>query len=398
MYVQVCTDKICRINFLMNKVTDISLADDSFISLHVQLHNQLRQLIHSGRWANATRIPSENELTSHLNISRSTVRLALQQAELEGLIERIAGRGTFVAYVPTHGHKSRLIAFVTGGIDAENHLLMLNGAEQEVRTQGYQLVFKTAKNQEEELRIFDCAEQDDLAGFLLWPNANSTQEATSDVARYQNVPAPIVLMDRKIAGLNCDCVTSDNYGGARALMQHLVGLGHKQIIFMTHEILEIFPVMERYRAYCEVLEEAGIPTLEPWIIGQPNTEIGASYALQSSLDPQSLEIQQIKRYMTSNKQRPTAIFALNDWLALLGMRAMKQLNLKVPDAISIAGFDDIDLAVHLEVPLTTVAQNPFLIGKRAAQLLLDRLENNTDSARLDFIPTELRIRSSTSRI
>ena len=76
----------------MNKVTDISLAEDSFISLHVQLHNQLRQLIHSGRWPNASRIPSENEFTSHLNISRSTVRLALQQAELEGLIERIAGR------------------------------------------------------------------------------------------------------------------------------------------------------------------------------------------------------------------------------------------------------------------------------------------------------------------
>lgn len=102
----------------MNKVTDILLAEDSFISLHAQLHNQLRQLIHSGRWPNASRIPSENELTSHLNISRSTVRLALQQTELEGLIERIAGRGTFVSFIPKNDHQSRLIAFVTGGIDA----------------------------------------------------------------------------------------------------------------------------------------------------------------------------------------------------------------------------------------------------------------------------------------
>ena len=89
---------------------------------------------------------------------------------------------------------------------------------------------------------------------------------------------------------------------------------------------------------------------------------------------------------------------LNDWLALLSMQAMKQLGVKVPDAISIAGFDDIDLAVHLEVPLTTVAQDPFQIGKRAAQVLLDRLENNTQSARLEIIPTELRIRSSTAKV
>lgn len=382
----------------MNKVTDISLADDSFISLHVQLHNQLRHLIHSGRWLNATRIPSENELTSHLNISRSTVRLALQQAELEGLIERIAGRGTFVSYMPAKDRKSRLLGFVTGGIDAENHLLMLNGAEQEVRAHGYQLVFNTARSQEEELRILDCVEQDNISGILLWANANSAQAATANVGRYQQVPVPIVLMDRKIFGFNCDCVTSDNYGGARGLMHHLIDLGHKRIVFMTHDILEIFPVMERYRAYCDVLEEAGLPLIEPWVIGQPNVEISASYALHSSLDKSSREIQQIKNYMSTTQPRPTAIFALNDWLALLGLQAMKQLELQIPDALSIAGFDDIDLAVHLEVPLTTVAQDPFQIGKRAAQLLLDRLENNTHRARLEIIPTELRIRSSTARI
>jgi DNA-binding LacI/PurR family transcriptional regulator len=387
-----------KVHFLMNQVTDITLADDSFISLHVQLHNQLRQLIHSGRWLNATRIPSENELTSHLNISRSTVRLALQQAEIEGLIERIAGRGTFVSYTPAKDRASRLIGFVTGGIDAENHLLMLNGAEQEVRAHGYQIVFSTAKNQDEELQILERLNADGIAGVLLWANARSAQTSTANGGRYKQIPVPIVLMDRKIAGFSCDCVTSDNYGGAQALMRHLINLGHKRIVFMTHEVVEIFTVMERYRAYCDVLEEAGLPTVAPWMIGQPNTEISASYALQSSLDQSSPEIQQIKHYMSTAQPCPTAIFALNDWLALLAMQAMKQLGVKVPNALSIAGFDDIDFAVHLEVPLTTVAQDPFQIGKRAAQVLLDRLENNNRSARLEIIPTELRIRSSTTSI
>jgi len=382
----------------MNKVTDISLAEDSFISLHVQLHNQLRQLIHSGRWPNESRIPSENELTSHLNISRSTVRLALQQAELEGLIERIAGKGTFVAYIPTTNHERRLIAFVTGGIDAENHLLMLSGAEQEVRTQDYQMVFNAAKNQEEELAILERVEQDNIAGVLLWPNAHSTRSNESTITRYKQVQVPIILMDRKIPGFDCDCVTSDNYGGTMTLMRHLIELGHQRIVFLTHDIMEVFPVMERYRAYCDALEEAGLQAVEPWIIGQAGTEITASYALESSVDKKSLEIQQIKNYILNTQPCPTVIFALNDWLAVLALRALKQLELKVPDAISVAGFDDIDLAGHLEVPLTTVAQNPFAIGKKAAQLLLNRLATRAADTKLEVIPTELRIRSSTSRV
>jgi GntR family transcriptional regulator, arabinose operon transcriptional repressor len=383
---------------LTNKVTDLSLADDSFISLHAQLHNQLRQLIQSGRWPNASRIPSENEITDHLNISRSTIRLALHQAELEGLIERIAGKGTFVAYKSVKDHDRRLIAFVTGGIDAENHLLMLNGAEQEVRARGHQIVFNAAKNQEEELHILKRLQEDNIAGILLWANAHTTRSNESRIAQYKQIHIPIVLMDRKISGFDLDCVTSDNYGGAKTLMRHLIDLGHRHIVFLTHDVMEIFPVMERFRAYCETLEEAGLPTAQPWVIGQKGIEISASYALQSSVDKKSIEIQQIKDYLSSPQPRPTAIFALNDWLAVIALQAIKQLGLTIPDTLSIAGFDDIDLAVHLEVPLTTVAQDPFAIGKRAAQVLLDRLTTTPANTKLEIIPTELRVRSSTSKI
>jgi DNA-binding LacI/PurR family transcriptional regulator len=75
---------------------------------------------------------------------------------------------------------------------------------------------------------------------------------------------------------------------------------------------------------------------------------------------------------------------------------MKLLNLPIPDAMSIAGFDDTDIAMHLDVPLTTVAQDPFMIGKRAAQLLIDRLEGYSGAMHTEIIPTQLRIRSSTS--
>ena len=101
----------------MTKISDIQLYHDSLVSLHTQIHSQLRHLIMSGHWPKGSRIPSETQLTTHLHVSRSTIRLALQQVELEGLIERIPGKGTFVAYVPTQGSQKQLIAFVTSDLE-----------------------------------------------------------------------------------------------------------------------------------------------------------------------------------------------------------------------------------------------------------------------------------------
>lgn len=380
----------------MNKVSDIVLFHDSFISLHVQLHNQLRQLILSGRWPSGSRIPSENQLTSHLNISRSTVRLALQQAELESLIERHPGKGTFVANHRSRSSQSRLIAYMTCGFDSETHTLMLNGADDEVKAYGYRIIFRNVQSRDEEMDVLKRLKADGVDGVLLWPTANGSASRQENMAHYRQVNVPMVVMDRQIYGVECDCVTSDNYGGAYALMRHLVELGHQHVVFLSHHETELLTVIERYRAYRDVLEQGGLTPAAPWFIGQPGYEIGASYILRSSVDAESPEFQQIKDYLLNAQPRPTAIFALNDYLAVLVMRVVKSLGIRVPDDISVVGFDDIDLSVHLDVPLTTVAQDSFAIGKRAASLLIERLEGYTGPARIEIIPTQLRIRSSTS--
>jgi DNA-binding LacI/PurR family transcriptional regulator len=143
------------------------------------------------------------------------------------------------------------------------------------------------------------------------------------------------------------------------------------------------------------LQEAGLPVTDPWLIGQPGKEIGATLALRLSLDSNSPELHQIRDLMLNANPRPTAIFALNDYLAVLAMQAMRSLDLHVPDDVSVGGFDDIDLAAHMQVPLTTVAQDSFTIGKLAAQRLIERLEGYSGPAHCEIVPTELRIRSST---
>lgn len=375
----------------MNKVSDIQLADNSVISLHAQLHNQLRHLIMSGRWAYGSRIPSENQLTSHLKISRSTIRLALQQAELEGLIERVAGRGTFVAYSHGQDRQQRLIAFVVADLDTENNLFMLNGAESKAREYGYRIIFHNVRNLQDECHILSTLGQDNVDGILLWPCS-----AQTDTHYYENLHVPVVMMDRLVAGYDCDLVTSDNYGGGRQLMQHLLGLGHQRIVFASHHQFELLPVAERYRAYCDALREAGLPQAAPWLVGEPDSEMSMGRVLRSTFDYKSPELRQFQALMAQANPQPTAIFAMNDYIAILTLRALKLMQIPVPHVISVAGFDDSYLAANLEVPLTTVAQDSFMIGKCAAALLLQRLEGYTGPSRQKTIPTQLRIRSSTA--
>jgi DNA-binding LacI/PurR family transcriptional regulator len=377
----------------MNKVADIIISQESVVSLHVQLHNQLRQHILSGYWPINSRIPSENQFAEHLGLSRGTIRLALQQAEVEGLIERIAGRGTFVAYTPAKDRKDRLIAFVTCDFDSENQLLVLTGIEGEAKARGYQVVFNKAKNRQEEIELLRGF-QEKKAGVALWPNGSDTPHQNARV--YQQLRIPIVLLDRKIHGFDCDCVTSDNYGGARALMQHLIELGHRDIVALSHHGMDLSSVRDRYCAYQDVMEASGLKSQKAWLIGQPGKEMSFHRAIRSSVDNKSPELQQIKEHMINAKPYPTAIFAVNDLLAVLAMRTMKLLGIAVPHVVSVAGFDDTDLAAHLEVPLTTVAQDPFSIGKKAAQMLIDRLEGFVGPVNHHIIPTQLRVRSSTA--
>lgn len=390
------TYKVYAVYASMNKVTDLTISPNSFVSLHVQLHNQLRHLILSGRWANGSRLPSENEFVRHLKISRSTVRLALQQAEVEGLIERFAGCGTFVAH-QNDANKRRMVAFITHRFDSDSLLVILKGAEEEARKRGYQIILNTVQSQQEEIEVLQRLKDEHVVGVLIWPHPNASKNDTQNGDKYASIGLPMVVMDRSIDGIECDFVTSDHYGGAEALMQHLVDLGHERIVFLTHQHTTLLSVRERYRAYCDVLQRNGLSPQEPFIIGEPDTELGTSDSLRILSSTKSHELECIRDYLLNTTSRPTAIFALHDYVAILAMRAMKLVDLSVPQAMSIAGFDDIDLTSYLEVPLTTVAQDHFTIGKQAASRLFDRLEGYTGSAVTDVIPTQLRVRASTSR-
>lgn len=382
---------------MKTKLSAIKLDSDSYISLHIQLHNALRQLIISGRWQHGERIPSEPQLAKHLNISRSTVRIALQKAEVEGLIKRAAGRGTFVCYESERRSDTRFVGYVTRSFHNEIHRVLLSSVETELRSEGYNVIFSNAVNNDEEVKVLEQLLDDDIAGLILWANANVTEGQRAILGQYQDRNIPIVFIDRFVNDVPADYVGCDNFGGTYALMQHLIELGHQDIVFLKHNISNLFPIDERYRAFQAAIDEHKLAQHPIWKINSPHHDEFFETDIFQLLDDEDAALNtQIIDLIEKASPRPTAIVCVNDALAILTMRAIRSMGLNVPKDISVVGFDDISLAAYMDVPLTTASQNAHEIGQRAAEMLLERLDGVSEAARHEAIPTRLQIRMSTS--
>ncbi len=376
---------------------DISITIDHNkpVPLYLQLLNQLRDLILSGEWAPGSRLPSEAELQRHLKISRSTIRQALDKAELQGLIERVPGKGTFVAQSLSTKRGSRLIGYVTCDSFRQLQSQLVSGAESVVSARGYRVIFcNSNRDPDEENRLLDqLVTEDQVSGILIWPVLNDDPARRLFQLAHQHT-VPLVLVDRTFPGLPCDYVTSDNYTGAYTAVKYLIELGHRRIVFLSRPVLGLLTVSERLRGYQDAMRDAGLQPLEPWLVGATGQEMEIIFMLRSYSDAHSREMEQIAQNLQA-PDRPTAIFAMNDMMAVQAIRAARLAGLRVPEDLSLVGFDNEGIVnTLLDVPLTTVAQDGFAMGRQAAQLLIERMEGYNGPPRQEFLPTQLRIRAS----
>lgn len=193
--------------------------------------------------------------------------------------------------------------------------------------------------------------------------------------------AALVAVDRELPGF--DLVASDHAAGARAVVQRLADLGHRRIACIGGP--QLMPVFEqRLAGYCDV----AVPLLEADGIDP------GSYVRVETLD----EMRGIEpaTSLLGTDRRPTAIFAATDQQAIGVLRACADLGLRVPDDISVAGFDDIALAQLVSPRLTTVRQPIAEIGRLAVEQLLERMAFPDTPQQRCLLPVELRERESTA--
>ena len=206
--------------------------------------------------------------------------------------------------------------------------------------------------------------------------SSGAEDSLVDVLRAIGVP--LVVLDRDARDGAIDQIGIDHEQGARLAMDHLLLLGHRQIACIAGPQTTV-PARLRLRAYQRALNEAGIEIPTGFVRVADYTSAGGHAATLALL---------------SRAERPTAIFASNDLMAIGCIGAAGSMGLRVPQDLSVVGFDDIALAAYTNPPLTTVAQPKHEAGRLAANLLLERVQGHRSLPRRERLLTTLCVRQS----
>ena len=192
----------------------------------------------------------------------------------------------------------------------------------------------------------------------------------------------IVLIDREINGMTTPIVKVNNFGGAYSAVKYLLTMGHKKIMYLAG-IEGTKTNQEREKGYLSALKEARIS----W-----KKELTADFRLDTAY--QKIIVYWPK--LQNSGDLPTAIFAANDLMAIGALKALAQLKVRVPEDISIIGFDDIPFSDCTYPPLTTIAQPTYLMGQKAVETLLKVIDKKKIKKSIE-LETELIERDSVSK-
>lgn len=242
---------------------------------------------------------------------------------------------------------------------------------------GYSIVMcSTDYRPEKESKYISLLKQKSVDGFIL---ASGFQN-DAVIRDLLNLKIPIAVLARDVSTVSVDTVTVDDFIGGYNATQHLLDLGHQQIGAIQ---LDLEVGRERTRGYRHALQENGLEYNGKYVLFGPSSVEGGK---------------QMGLKMLQAAERPTAIFAGNDLVAIGIIQAARELGLSIPDDVSVVGYDNTILAAISNPPLTTVAQPFHDMGRQVMDLLIEEIKGEKKGKKRVVMLPELCVRESTKRI
>ena len=298
-----------------------------------------------------------------------------------------------LGYVPNalarqlRSKRTKTIALVVSDISNPFFTTIARGAEDVAVRHGFSVMYcNTDESEKEEEQYLLMLIERQVDGVLLVPARSSGTSFRLLQAHHM----PVVVMDRRVAARNVDSVLCDSEAGAYALTRHLVDLGHRRIAVLTGR-RNISTSTDRVAGCRRALEEAGL-TLDDDLVRYG----GFNFGKLNQADGHRMA----GEVLAAGGERPTAIFAANNFIAFGAIRALREAGIRVPEDMSVVAFDDLPEDWVSEPFLTVAAQPAYEIGRRAATLLLDHIAGEHTPAAHDaagesvVLPVELIIRRS----
>jgi DNA-binding LacI/PurR family transcriptional regulator len=359
-------------------------------SMQAQVEAYLREKISSEALPIGAKVPSERDLATELKVSRTTVRNAVLALTARGLFERAVGQGTFIRRKPDAAPEPRATTGTLGYVVCKEkaarrpiaseafYFDVFLGIEEETARSGRHTLFTY-------LDDFDPEEREAFRGFLRKVDGIILEEARNsellDLVVGSIVPAVLLAPTAQREGM--DLVTMDLAAGVRRAVGYLRQLGHSRIAIINGP-LRLESARVRAQAWRDAMQKSGVEPAERFVDGDEGWSAEAGHASMLRLLDRAPDL--------------TAVFCANDLLAIGALSALAARSVRVPEDVSVMGFDDTELARHASPPLTTMQIHSRDMARGAVRRLLERVENaDMPTIRVEF-PIDLIVRKSCKEV
>lgn len=342
---------------------------------YLLVEEKIRQAIKHGEITN--KLPGERTLAKEFGFSYMTIRKAVDNLVAEGILYKLAKKGTFVTDRKNPKKKTNIIGYfldnsIVAGLTSPYYSLIFNELEKQAYKYGYSLIYFSDIGESSSLNHMH-----NIDGVIV-----SCFPRIENIIHEINQHVPVVVIDNSSSDKTIPSIIIDNFNAVRDSVSYLCSLGHKRIAFMTG--LEDSDVgKNRYAGYKSGLDNHGIK-LNKELVFKGN------YSFESGVKGAD--------YFLSLKKPPTAILCANDAMAIAAIKTASQFGLKVPQDISIVGFDDITVASQITPSLTTVAAPIKEITELAVKMLTSLMQGEDLENKHIALPGKLVIRASCAEV
>ena len=347
--------------------------------LYQQLEKAIKLNITSGTWPQGFQLPTYRQLAENTGVSMITVQQAIDNLVSQNFLYRRQGQGTFVATQDSKIGSNRIGLFLPN-LREPFFSFLAQIIQTEAINDGYTIsIFSYDDGTTLIAKAVEIMSEQNVDAFITTPSSN--HDALDHVLSIRGRGVPVVIVDGHLENEAISCIECDNRLGMAMILDHLIALGHRRIGFASGQCYTS-GLRSRMEAFNEVVPERGL-------------ELNPSYLQISHLDRDEGGWDAAHKLLML-REPPTAIACSTDIVAAGVLRAAKSMNIKVPEQLSIVGYDDMYLATHLEVPLTTIKQPVEKIAQMAVKKLISYIGNTTDMRHESIILSpELVLRSST---
>ncbi|MCI9218605.1 MAG: GntR family transcriptional regulator [Lachnospiraceae bacterium] len=321
-------------------------------SKYVQVKQSVREQIESGILKPDDKLPTEAEYAEIYNVSGITIRRALTELAEEGYIRRLKHKGTFVSSSGGAAVGSRLIALIlyVESHDDSSYIRIIKGAQNMASACDYSLIVEwsnrdTGQEADTMKKMLDM----NVEGFLIYPY--DPAKSADNYRWLEEKGLPFVLLDHYDIDYPCYFSGCNNYDGAAIGTKMLLEKKHRKIKFVGYNYF-LKSEQERFEGFCDIMRRDGVESAEDNLI------VNADYDILAG---------QIER------GEITALFCCNDRLAVKVLRELRERGIRIPEDVSVMGFDDWKGMADM-ADLTTLRQDFDQVGSNAAYLLLSVIQ------------------------